>query len=54
MVLAHVAGVPVEEAIATLAPAGLAGFGALSALLTQRLRRLRRAAVPKPPRAQPG
>ena len=51
--LAHIAGIPVEETIASLGPALLLTFGAASATLRARLRR---AAHPpgKMPHAQDG
>jgi hypothetical protein len=39
--LAHVAGIPVEETLASLGPAVLVGFGVASAQVRARLRRLR-------------
>jgi hypothetical protein len=41
-VLAHIAGVPVEETVLGLAPLGLAGVGLLSAYASQRARAWRR------------
>ena len=42
--LAHIAGMPVEETIASLGPALLLTFGAASATLRTRLRRARSSA----------
>jgi hypothetical protein len=42
--LAHIAGIPVEEAIGSLAPALLLALGAASATLRARLRRPRSSA----------
>jgi hypothetical protein len=41
-VLAHIAGIPVEETVLGLAPLGLAGIGMLSAYAAQRARAWRR------------
>ena len=41
MILAHIAGVPVEETLLSLAPVGIAGFGIWFAQLAQRARRIR-------------
>jgi hypothetical protein len=48
--LAHIAGMPVEETIASLGPALLLTFGAASATLRARLRRARSFARQDPPR----
>jgi hypothetical protein len=42
MILAHIAGVPVEETLLGLAPLGAGGVGALIALASQRARGWRR------------
>jgi hypothetical protein len=48
--LAHVAGVPIEETLASFGPALLVGFGVASAKLRARLRRVRsRASAHAPP-----
>ena len=55
--LAHVAGIPVEETLASLGPAVLVGFGVASAQVRARLRRVRsRASAPckKPARSAAG
>jgi hypothetical protein len=39
---AHIAGVPVEEALLSFAPVGVAGLGALGVALRRCLHRLRR------------
>jgi predicted alpha/beta-hydrolase family hydrolase len=39
MILAHIAGVPVEETLLALAPVGVAGVGVWFAQLTHRARR---------------
>ena len=39
MVIAHIAGVPVEETLLAFAPVGIAGVGALLAQLVHRARR---------------
>jgi uncharacterized membrane protein AbrB (regulator of aidB expression) len=48
MIVAHVAGIPVEETLLGFAPLGLAGVAAVAAYVTQRartvLRRARRRA----------
>jgi hypothetical protein len=41
MLVAHIAGVPVEETLLGLAPLGVAGFGALLAHGLQRTKRWR-------------
>lgn len=41
MLLAHIAGVPVEESLLALAPLGVAGVGALVATAAHRARRWR-------------
>ena len=38
---AHIAGIPIEETLASLGPAVLVGFGVASAQVRARLRRLR-------------
>jgi hypothetical protein len=48
---AHVGGIPLEETLGSLGPALLVGFGAASAKLRARLRRVRsRASAHAPPR----
>ena len=42
MILAHIAGVPVEETLLALAPAGVTGFGVWLASLANRARRATR------------
>jgi hypothetical protein len=41
MILAHIAGVPVEETLLALAPVGIAGVGVWFAQLGRRVRRRR-------------
>jgi hypothetical protein len=41
MILAHIAGVPVEETLLALAPVGVAGVGVWFAQLAHRARRVR-------------
>ena len=41
MLLAHVAGIPVEETLLALAPCGVAGLGAILAYASQRAQRWR-------------
>jgi hypothetical protein len=50
VILAHVAGIPVEETLLGFAPLGIAGVGALAAYTTQRVRALLRR---RPPRRDP-
>ena len=52
LVLAHIAGVPVEETLLGVAPLGVAGLGALLAYAMQRARAWRRPRRP-PRRAAP-
>jgi hypothetical protein len=42
MIVAHIAGIPVEETVLALAPVGLVGFGVLFSDLLQRVRRRNR------------
>jgi hypothetical protein len=42
MTFAHIAGVPVEEALLSFAPVGAAGLGALSVAVRRLAQRLRR------------
>jgi hypothetical protein len=42
MPLAHIAGVPVEETVLSLAPLGIAGVAAVVAYASQRVRAWRR------------
>jgi hypothetical protein len=39
MIIAHIAGVPVEETLLAFAPVGIGGVGALLAQLVHRVRR---------------
>jgi len=41
MIVAHIAGVPVEETLLALAPVGVAGVGVWFAQLAHRARRVR-------------
>ena len=52
--LAHVAGMPVEETIASLGPALLLTFGAASATLRASPRRARSSATQNASRPRPG
>jgi hypothetical protein len=40
VIVAHIAGIPVEETLLSLAPIGVAGVGALLAQLAHRARKL--------------
>jgi hypothetical protein len=51
---AHVGGVPLEETLGSLGPALLVAFGAASANLRARLRRVRSRAGAQPPRKNGG
>jgi hypothetical protein len=51
-VIAHVGGLPIEETLGSLGPALLLAFGAVSATLRARLRRVRCAAGAHTPRAR--
>jgi hypothetical protein len=45
MILAHIAGIPVEESLLSLGPVGLVGIGVVVRSVLARLRR-----APEPPR----
>jgi hypothetical protein len=52
--LAHIGGLPIDETLGSLGPALLVAFGAASANLRARLRRVRSRASTQPPRKNGG